>query len=72
MGTHISGLRKTSELLPVASLTLRTPGQARITIHSFGMHEKKCDSENLRNTIYFAFMRVGEGNTGIQYTIYIV
>ena len=65
MGTHISGLRKTTELLPVASLTLRTPGQARITIHSFGMHEKKCDSENLRNTIYLVFVYVGAGNTAI-------
>ncbi len=33
---------------------------------------KKGDSENMRNTIYLAFLSVGGGNSGIEYTIYIV
>ena len=72
MDTRIYGPRKTSELLPMNSLTSKTPEQPRNTFYTFGIHGKKGDIENLRNTIYLAFRSVGEGGSGIQYVFYIV
>ncbi len=50
----------------------KPPEQPRNTFKTFEIHGKKGDSENMGNTIYLAFLSVGEGNSALEYTIYIV